>query len=192
MARYGFACSRLAFSSRISFCARAIPRPQGEASPRAGVRRRRRDLLHRAALVKPGERVLVVGAAGAVGQALLSLGRLAGLEMWGTARAAHFDLVRSLGATPVNLDVNDGPGLDPAGFDAVFDGIAGGTPIGIEPTCRSSSSSSRRGRSVRASPRGSGSRAWPTPTAASRRVDWTARSSSARDARCPQRQHPHC
>jgi NADPH2:quinone reductase len=80
------------------------------------------QLLHRAALVKSGERVLVVGAAGAVGQALLSLGRLVGLDMWGTARLAHFDLVRSLGATPVNLDVNDEPRLEPAGFDAVFDG----------------------------------------------------------------------
>ena len=49
------------------------------------------QLLHRAALVKPGERVLVVGAAGAVGQALLSLGRLAGLEMWGATRPAHFE-----------------------------------------------------------------------------------------------------
>jgi putative SOS response-associated peptidase YedK len=39
--------------------------------------------------VQQGQRVLVHGAAGAVGQALLVLGRLAGLELWGTARAAH-------------------------------------------------------------------------------------------------------
>ena len=44
------------------------------------------QLLHRAARVQRGQRVLVHGAAGAVGQALLVLGRLAGLELWGTAR----------------------------------------------------------------------------------------------------------
>src|SRR5690349_7045101 len=38
------------------------------------------QLLHRAARVQQGRRVLVHGAAGAVGQALLILGRLAGLE----------------------------------------------------------------------------------------------------------------
>ena len=41
------------------------------------------QLLHRAARVQRGQRVLVQGAAGAVGQALLVLGRLAGLEVVG-------------------------------------------------------------------------------------------------------------
>src|SRR5262249_35290000 len=40
------------------------------------------QLLHRAAQVQRGKRVLVQGAAGAVGQALLVLGRMAGLELW--------------------------------------------------------------------------------------------------------------
>src|SRR5499425_1909486 len=44
------------------------------------------QLLHRAARVERGQRVLVQGAAGAVGQALLVLGRMAGLGLWGTAR----------------------------------------------------------------------------------------------------------
>src|SRR5262245_192980 len=43
------------------------------------------QLLHRSAKVKRGQRVLVHGAAGAVGRALLVLGKLAGLEIWGTA-----------------------------------------------------------------------------------------------------------
>src|SRR5262245_1296268 len=47
------------------------------------------QLLHRAARVQRGQRVLVQGAAGAVGQALLALGRMAGLELWGTARDQH-------------------------------------------------------------------------------------------------------
>src|SRR4051794_29571162 len=44
------------------------------------------QLLHRAAHVQRGQRVLVQGAAGAVGQALLVLGKMAGVELWGTAR----------------------------------------------------------------------------------------------------------
>src|SRR6516164_8186625 len=51
------------------------------------------QLLHRAAQLQRGQRVLVHGAAGAVGQALLVLGRLAGLELWGTARGAHAALI---------------------------------------------------------------------------------------------------
>src|SRR4029079_13184839 len=47
------------------------------------------QLLHRAARVRPGQRVLVHGAAGADGQALLVLGRRAGLELWGAARGEH-------------------------------------------------------------------------------------------------------
>ena len=54
------------------------------------------QLLHRAARVQRGQRVLVHGAAGAVGQALLVLGRLAGLEAVGhRARRAHGAGVRA-------------------------------------------------------------------------------------------------
>jgi NADPH:quinone reductase len=52
------------------------------------------QLLYRAAHVIRGQRVLVHGAAGAVGQALLVLGKIAGLEMWGTARGDHASLRR--------------------------------------------------------------------------------------------------
>jgi len=81
------------------------------------------QLLHRLAHVKQGERVLVLGATGAVGQALLVLGALAGLEMWGAVREEHFDRVRSLGATPVGSNVARARGLANPGFDAVFDGV---------------------------------------------------------------------
>jgi NADPH:quinone reductase len=81
------------------------------------------QLLHRAARVQRGQRVLVHGAAGAVGQALLVLGRLAGLELWGTARGAHAALVRELGATPIDYQREDFTGVLPGGFDVVFDGI---------------------------------------------------------------------
>src|SRR5215468_2603392 len=65
------------------------------------------QLLHRVAYVRRGQRALVHGAAGGVGQALLVLGRLAGLELWGTARAEHATLVRELGATPIDYRCDD-------------------------------------------------------------------------------------
>src|SRR5689334_17984576 len=81
------------------------------------------QLLHRAARTQRGERVLVQGAAGAVGQALLVLGRLAGIELWGTARGAHAALIRELGATPIDHQHEDFTRVVPGGFDVVFDGI---------------------------------------------------------------------
>jgi NADPH:quinone reductase-like Zn-dependent oxidoreductase len=78
------------------------------------------QLLHRAAHVEQGQRVLVQGAAGAVGQALLVLGKLAGLELWGTARRAHASLIRDLGATPIDYQREEVP---TGFFDVVFDGI---------------------------------------------------------------------
>jgi NADPH:quinone reductase len=81
------------------------------------------QLLHRAAQVQRGQRVLVHGAAGAVGQALLTLGRLAGLELWGAARGEHAALIRELGATPIDYQREDFARVLPGGFDVVFDGI---------------------------------------------------------------------
>src|SRR5437763_16923006 len=81
------------------------------------------QLLHRAARVQRGQRVLVQGAAGAVGQALLVLGRLAGLELWGTARGAHAALIREFGAMPIDCRREDFTRVLPGGFDIVFDGI---------------------------------------------------------------------
>jgi NADPH:quinone reductase-like Zn-dependent oxidoreductase len=81
------------------------------------------QLLHRSARVQRGQRVLVHGAAGAVGQALLVLGRLAGLELWGTARGDHMALVRELGATPIDYQREDFTRVLPGGFDVIVDGI---------------------------------------------------------------------
>jgi NADPH:quinone reductase-like Zn-dependent oxidoreductase len=82
------------------------------------------QLLHRAARVQRDQRVLVQGAAGAVGQALLTLGRLAGLELWGTGRGDHAALIRELGATPIDYQREDFTKVLPGGVDVVFDGIA--------------------------------------------------------------------
>lgn len=82
------------------------------------------QLLHRAARVQPGQRVLVHGAAGAVGQALLTLGKMAAIELWGTARGEHASLVRELGATPIDYQREDFTRVLPSGFDIIFDGVA--------------------------------------------------------------------
>jgi NADPH:quinone reductase len=67
--------------------------------------------------------VLVHGAAGAVGQALLVLGSMAGLQRWGGAHGRHAALIRDLGATPIDYQREDFTRVLPGGFDVVFDGI---------------------------------------------------------------------
>jgi NADPH2:quinone reductase len=85
--------------------------------------------IHRTANVRPGERVLIHGAAGGVGSALLQLGKLAGLEMYGTASRYNHELVTALGATPIDYRTEDFVkrvrSLTGDGVDAVFDPIGG-------------------------------------------------------------------
>jgi NADPH2:quinone reductase len=85
--------------------------------------------LHRSARVRRGERILVHGAAGGVGSALLDLGRLAGLEMYGTASRYNHELVSTLGATPIDYRTEDFVerirSLTGDGVDAVFDPVGG-------------------------------------------------------------------
>ncbi|MFS8197541.1 NAD(P)-dependent alcohol dehydrogenase [Streptomyces sp. CWNU-52B] len=50
------------------------------------------------AVLRPGERLLVRGAAGGVGNAAVQLGRAYGAEVTALARAANLDFVRDLGA----------------------------------------------------------------------------------------------
>ena len=87
------------------------------------------QLLNRAANVRHGQRIVVHGAGGAVGTALLQLGRLMDLEMYGTASAAKQDLVARLGATPIDYQTEDFAARIPQtaieGLDAAFDHIGG-------------------------------------------------------------------
>jgi NADPH2:quinone reductase len=86
-------------------------------------------MLHRTANVRSGERILVHGAAGGVGSALLELGRLAGLEMYGTASRYNHELVSALGATPIDYRTEDFRerirSFTGDGVDVVFDPIGG-------------------------------------------------------------------
>jgi NADPH2:quinone reductase len=90
------------------------------------------QMMHRSAKVRPGQRVLIHGASGGVGTALLQLGRLAGLEMYGTCSKRGASAVSGLGGTPIdyqNLDfVEEIHRLTGEGVDVVFESI-GGTHI---------------------------------------------------------------
>ncbi|WP_026852437.1 medium chain dehydrogenase/reductase family protein [Geothrix fermentans] len=87
------------------------------------------QMLHRSAKVQPGQRALVHGAAGGVGTALLQLGRLAGLELYGTCSERGAPAVSGLGATPIDYRRQDAVAevlrLSGGGVDAVFDPIGG-------------------------------------------------------------------
>jgi len=87
------------------------------------------QMLHRAARVKAGERVLIHSAAGGVGTALLQLGKLADLEMYGTASSGKHELIADLGGIPIDYRVEDFVerilALTGDGVDAVFDPIGG-------------------------------------------------------------------
>jgi NADPH:quinone reductase len=65
------------------------------------------QLLHRTAKVRSGETVLVHGAAGRVGTAVLELGVVAGLRMYGTCSARGRAAVERLGAVAIDYRNED-------------------------------------------------------------------------------------
>ncbi len=87
------------------------------------------QMLHRSARVKAGQRVLIHGASGGVGSALLQLGRLAGLEMYGTCSARSAAFVSDLGGIPIDYQsqdfVEEVRHFTGGGVDVVFDSIGG-------------------------------------------------------------------
>ncbi len=87
------------------------------------------QMLHYSAKVSSGQSVLIHGASGGVGTALLQLGRLAGLEMFGSCSSRGAQTVSDLGGTPIdyrNQDVvEEIMRLKSKGVDVVFDPIGG-------------------------------------------------------------------
>lgn len=74
--------------------------------------------------VQPGQSVLVSGASGGVGSAVVQIARARGVDVIGTASAANQDYVRSLGATPVVYGdglVERVRAVAPSGVDAALD-----------------------------------------------------------------------
>jgi NADPH:quinone reductase-like Zn-dependent oxidoreductase len=87
------------------------------------------QMLHRTAKVKPNQRILVHGAGGAVGTAMLQLGKWLNLDMYGTASKSKHELVSGLEATPIDYRNEDIVqrirDLTGDGVDAAFDPIGG-------------------------------------------------------------------
>jgi len=87
------------------------------------------QMMHRSAKLESGRRALVHGAAGGVGTALLQLGSLAGLEMYGTCSSRGASAVTEQGATPIDYRDHDFVAEilrhTSDGVDVVFDPIGG-------------------------------------------------------------------
>ena len=85
--------------------------------------------LHEYGRAVSNERLLVHGAAGGVGSATLELGRVAGLEMYGTASRHNLDIVSELGAEPIDYRSEDFVSriaeLTGDGVDVVVDPVGG-------------------------------------------------------------------
>ncbi len=87
------------------------------------------QMMHRSAKVRAGQGVLIHGASGGVGSALMQLGRLAELEMYGTCSARGASAVSELGGIPIDYqhqdfvkEIHERTG---DGVDVVFDGMGG-------------------------------------------------------------------
>ncbi|WP_227996048.1 NADP-dependent oxidoreductase [Nocardia australiensis] len=94
------------------------------------------DTVLRELELRPGETLLVNGAAGAVGSMAVQLAVAAGVTVIGTASQANQDAVRSLGATPTTYGAGVADrvrAVAPNGIDAVFDAAGHGVlPAAIE------------------------------------------------------------
>jgi NADPH:quinone reductase-like Zn-dependent oxidoreductase len=86
-------------------------------------------VMHRWAKVETGNKVLIIGASGGIGTALLQFGNLAGLKMYGLASTSKHQVLRDYGAIPIDYRTQDFVEVirkaEPQGLDAVFDGMAG-------------------------------------------------------------------
>ena len=80
--------------------------------------------LQRLAKVRAGGRMLILGASGGVGTALIELGKLAGFEVYGTAAPEKTGVIRGLGAIPIDYQSeNFERRIKDIEFDAVFDNV---------------------------------------------------------------------
>ncbi len=84
--------------------------------------------LLRRVTIKPGDRVLVVGASGSIGSAALQLARHAGAVVTGVCGTARMDYVRALGAEHVIDYTRDDPVAGGAQYDLIID-ILGRVPF---------------------------------------------------------------
>ena len=87
------------------------------------------QIMHRTAKVKFDDKVLIIGASGGIGTALLQLGKLASLKMYGIASKSKHCILTEYGAIPIDYRTQDFVKVirqtEPQGLDAVLDGMAG-------------------------------------------------------------------
>lgn len=87
------------------------------------------QMLYRCIQVKEGNTVLIHAASGAVGTALLQLGKLLNLRMYGTASKSKHKLIEDMGGIPIDYNSEDFTEIikknEPNGVDVVFDPIGG-------------------------------------------------------------------
>ena len=87
------------------------------------------QMLYRVAKVNTGDTVLINGASGGMGTALLELGKLANLNMYGTASINKHKTLTDFGAIPIDYRSQDFVQVlrqaEPNGLDFVFEGLGG-------------------------------------------------------------------
>ncbi len=87
------------------------------------------QMMFRVAKLQKEATILIHGAGGAVGLAILQLGKTLGLKMYGTASKAKHELVKKNGGLPIDYRNEDFQEVilrkHPEGIDAAFDPIGG-------------------------------------------------------------------
>lgn len=87
------------------------------------------QVLSRIARVRSGQSVLITGAGGGIGTAIVELGQLLGLRMYGVDNAVKNPWLASHGVVPFDSRSEDVAAVlrrgEPGGVDAVFDGVGG-------------------------------------------------------------------
>jgi NADPH:quinone reductase-like Zn-dependent oxidoreductase len=83
------------------------------------------QMLFEYARIELGQAILVRGAAGSVGACATQMAKVAGVSVYGTARARDIERVRALGAEPVVEGDRIGAQLASRSLDAVIDTIGG-------------------------------------------------------------------
>lgn len=85
------------------------------------------QVMHHAVQVEAGDKALVVGASGGVGTALLQLGAVANVQMYGLASKSKHQVVIDAGAVPIDYRTQDFVEViqqaEPGGLDYVFNAM---------------------------------------------------------------------
>jgi len=104
------------------------------------------QMLTRSAKLKEADKILIHGAGGAVGSALVQIGSILKLKMYGTASAKQHDFLRASNCNPIDYKSEDFvsaiDNLEPDGIDAVFD------PFGRKHFKRSLKTLNKKGKLV--------------------------------------------